>query len=275
MKQFIVKNKRAITGIAACLLIGGVTLAFQDSPVIHLQDAYTQQEPYATTCGHKDTLPPEKKMTMKQLDELTANLDVEMKNVAEELKKINLEDIMKQVELSLKEVNLEKINADVQKSLASINLEGIEKEIKDALKDVKWDKLNAEVKQALQQAKTEISKIDTETMKKAMEEAGKALDKAKLELKQIDFGKIMDNAKDGIDKAKAKLRSLKTMFTEMEKDGLIDTRAGFTVNFKDDDLFINGQKQPQAVTDKYRKYITDIKDFDDKDFSISIDKEEQ
>jgi hypothetical protein len=272
MKQFIAKNKRAITGIAAAVLIGGTTLAFQDSPVVYLQDAYTQPDEPATTCGTKDTLPPEKKMTMKQLDELAANLDVEMKNVAEELKKINLEDIMKQVELSLKEVDMQKINADVQKSLASIDLQGIEKEIKDALKDVKWDKINAEVKQALEQAKTEMKKINTDEMKKAMEDARQSLDKAKLGLKQIDMDKIMANAKEGIDKAKAKLRSLKTMFTEMEKDGLIDTRVGFNVNFKDGSLFINGKKQPQEITDKYRKYI---KEFDEDDFNISIDKEEK
>jgi hypothetical protein len=271
MKQFIAKNKRAITGIAACLLIGGVTLAFQDSPVIYLQEAYTQQEE-AAPCNNKDTLPPEKKMTIKQLDELTANLDVEMKNVAEEMKKIDLSGIMKQVEASLKEVDLEKINADVQKSLAAIDFQNIEKEIKDAFKDVKWDKIETEVKQALQEAKTEMSKINTGDAKKAMEEASKALNKVELEMKQIDFGKIMDNAKEGIDKAKAKLRSLKTMFTDMEKDGLIDTRAGFTVNFKDGDLFINGKKQSKEVTDKYRKYITD---FDEGDFNISIDKEEQ
>jgi hypothetical protein len=275
MKQLIAKNKRAFTGIAACLLIGGTTLAFQDSPVIHLQDAPIQQEAYATTCSDKDTVPPEKKMTMKQLDELTANLDVEIKNVGEELKKINLDEIMKQVELSLKEANLDKINIEVEKALKSIDLEGIEKEIKAAMKEVKWDNMKVEMQQAMKEAKTAISKIDTENMKKAMEEAGKALEKARLELKQVDMDKIMSNAREGIEKAKTKLRSLKVMFTEMEKDKLIDTRAGFTVSFKDSDLFINGKKQPQEVTDKYRKYITDIKDFDDKDFSITIDKEEQ
>ncbi len=271
MKQFIAKNKRAFTGIAACILIGGVTLAFQDSPVIHLQDPYAEQN--QATCSTDTT--PDRKMTMKQLDELTANLDVELKNVAEELKKINLEDILKQVELSLKEVDMAKINAEVQKSLAEVDLKSIEKEIKAALKDVQWDKINAEVKQALQEAKAEMNKVNTVEIKKAMEEASKALDKAKLEMKQLDLGKIMDNAKEGIDKAKAKLRSIKIMFTEMEKDGLIDTKAGFTVNFKDGDLFINGKKQPKEVTDKYRKYIADVKDFDEKDFNITIDKEEQ
>jgi hypothetical protein len=239
MKQFIAKNKRAITGIAACLLIGGATLAFQDSPVIHLQDPYNEQAP--ATCSADTT--PDKKMTMKQLDELTANLDVELKNVAEELKKIDMGDIMRQVEKSLKEANLDKINIEVEKALNSVDLDAIEKEMNAALKDVQWDKMKLEMRQALKDARTEISKIDTEAIKKAMEEAGKALDKAKLELKQIDFGKIMDNAKEGIDKAKTKLRSIKTMFTEMEKDGLIDTKAGFTVNFKDGDLFINGKRQ--------------------------------
>jgi hypothetical protein len=270
MKQFIAKNKRAISGIAACLLIGGATLAFQDSPVIHLQDAYGETD--VVSCQQKDTLPPEKKMTMKQLDELTANLDIELKNVAEEIKKIDMNEIMKQVEKSLKEADLDKINLEVDKAMKAIDLDAIEKEVKEALKEVKWDNMKVEMQQALTEAKNAISKINTEDMKKAMEEAGKALNKARLEIKQIDMDKIMKNAKEGIDKAKTKLRSMKTMFTEMEKDGLIDTKAGFDVNFKDGNLFINGKKQPQEVTDKYRKYLKEI---DEGDVNISIDKAEK
>ena len=57
------------------------------------------------------------------------------------------------------------------------------------------------------------------------------------------------------------------MFNEMEADGLINTRDGFTIEYKDKDLFINGNKQPEKVTDKYRKY------FKGDHFKITIDKE--
>ena len=45
------------------------------------------------------------------------------------------------------------------------------------------------------------------------------------------------------------------MFNEMERDGLISTKEGFSIEYKDRSLYINGNKQTEQVTDKYRKYI--------------------
>ena len=59
----------------------------------------------------------------------------------------------------------------------------------------------------------------------------------------------------------------KELFTEMEKDGLINPRNGFTVEYKNKDLFINGKKQSEKTTDKYRKY------FKQDHFKMTIEKE--
>jgi hypothetical protein len=115
------------------------------------------------------------------------------------------------------------------------------------------------VKQALEEAKREIEKVNWADIKKELAEAKIEIDKAKLELKDLDLGKIMDEAKAGIEKAKTELKQMKTMFTEMEKDGLIDHKKGFKLEYKDGSLYIDGKQQSQEVSDKYRKYAKDGK----------------
>ncbi len=260
MKQFIQKHKRSITGTSALLLVGLAALSFQDTPLLQAQKQLMIPQEQA------DTLPPEKKMTMQEFDNLTANIDVELKRVTEELKKIDMGAIARQVEQSLKGVDLSSVMQTVASSLKAIDFDKLGKDITLSLKDVDCGKINVEIAQAMKEAKAEISKVNMEEVKKEMAEAGKELEKARLELKAIDMDKIMQEANEGIGKAKNELTQLRTMFTEMEKDGLINTKAGFTVEFKNKVLFINGIKQSQQITDKYQSY------FKDDHFKISIDK---
>jgi hypothetical protein len=41
----------------------------------------------------------------------------------------------------------------------------------------------------------------------------------------------------------------------MEKDGLLNTKEDYSIRYNDGELFINDKKQPQDVTDKYKKYL--------------------
>ena len=77
----------------------------------------------------------------------------------------------------------------------------------------------------------------------------------------------MKEAQQGITEAKEELKQAKAMFNEMEKEGLINQKDGFSIEFKDKDLYINGKKQDENVADKYRKYTKE------KNFKITIDKE--
>lgn len=225
----------------------------------------------------QDTLPGkryESSMTMKDFDNLMLNMDKKMIEVTDELKKIDFTQIQKQVESSLKEVDMEKIMRDVENSLKNIDVEKIMADVKNSLKDINWDENSGEIKKAIAEAKEEIEKarieireINKEEIKKEMEEAKREIKKAKLELKNIDMDKIMAEAKEGIEEAKKELKLTKEMFNEMEKDGLINSKAGFTIEYKDKELYIDGQKQKPQVTDKYRKYIHD------NHFKIKIEKE--
>ncbi len=281
MKQFILKHKKGVGAIAACLLIAGITLSFVDTPFVN--QVLNEQEPTKV----QDTVPTQQKrsvdkMTMKEFDKLMENLSGEMIKIGDEMKNINLENIMEQAELSLKAVDMEKIMKDADLSLKEIDMEKIQAEVNSSLKEaseslrsIDMNEINAEVQHALKEANTEIEKatiqlkeINRDEIKKEMEHARLEMDKAKDELKNINMDKIMKEAKEGIENAKLELKELKTMFAEMEKDGLINTKEGFKIEYKNKDLYINGEKQKQSVTDKYRKY------FKEDHFEIEIEKEQ-
>jgi hypothetical protein len=271
MKQLIAKNKRHLAGLAACLLIGGVTLSFQDSPFVHAKTDQTEQVADAEDpIACKDTLPPGKKMTSQELDKLEVELEQALKLAGEKLKEIDLGKLNLQIADALKQIDMEKIKTSVEQSLKAVDFASIEKEVNNALKEVDMNKINMEVKQALQEAKREMEKVNWADINKELADARIELEKAQQELKGIDMDKIMSEAKQGIEKAKTELKQFKEMVTEMEKDGLIDRKKGFKkITFEDGSLYIDGKKQSQAISDKYRKYTKDGK------LNINFDGEEK
>ncbi len=174
------------------------------------------------------------------------------------LKAIDMEKMMKTVELSLKNIDLDKMMADVSTSLKNVDLNFKSADIEKAL---------AEAGKEMEKAKLELKEVDKEAIKKELARAKIEIEKSKGEIEKIDMSKIMDEARAGIDKAKDELKLTKEMFTEMEKDGLIDSKAGFTVEYKNKELYIDGKKQDEKTTDKYRKY------FKQDHFKMTIEKE--
>ncbi|MBK8496016.1 MAG: hypothetical protein IPL50_14140 [Chitinophagaceae bacterium] len=275
MKHFILKNKEALTGTIAFLLIGAMTMSFQDSPFGYSK--FLEKDAVKVSAGCADTIPDKEfmeSMKMKDFDKLQSELDRTLKQVDAELRKIDLSGIEKQIESSLKSVDMEKIMKDVELSLQNIDMDKMMAGVSSSLKDIdikhnssEIEKALAEAKKEIEKAKLEITEIDKEAMKKEMANAEKEIEKARAEIKKIDLDKIMDEARTGIDKAKAELKLTKEMFTEMEKDGLINSKKGFSIAYKNKDLYIDGKKQPEKVTDKYRKY------FKEDPYKITIEKE--
>jgi len=275
MKQFILRNKKALGGIIAILLIGGITMSFQDSPFgankFVVQDEFDLQGSFIDTVPEKEC---NGSMKMKDFDKLQSQLDKSLLQVNDEIKKIDFDQIQKQVENTLKELDMDKIMKTVEASLKSIDLDKLLADVTSSLKDINWDvkevemeKALAEVKKEIEKARIEIKDIDQEAIKKKLDKAKLEIDKAKLEIKNIDMDKIMSEAKAGINKAKEELKQTKEMFNEMEKDGLINSKEGFVLEYKDKALYIDGKKQSERTTDKYRKY------FKKDHFRITIEKE--
>jgi hypothetical protein len=272
MKQFILKHKKAFTGTIALLLIGGVTMSFLDSPLGYSK--FTGEDDFVYESCYTDTMPGKEGITMKDFDKLQAQVDKVLGEVGAELKGIDFSKIQKVMESSLKEVDMEKVMKNVELSLKNIDLDKMMADVSTSLKNVDLNFKSAEIEKALAEAGREIEKakfdlkeVDKEAIKKELDKAKKEIEKSKLEIEKIDMNKIMDEARAGIGKAKDELKLTKQMFTEMEKDGLVNSKAGFTVEYKNKELYINGKKQDEKTTDKYRKY------FKEDHFKMTIEKE--
>ena len=53
----------------------------------------------------------------------------------------------------------------------------------------------------------------------------------------------------------------------MENEPLNNSKAGFTIEYRNKELYIDGKKQDEKTTDRYRKY------FKQDHFKVTIDKE--
>ena len=276
MKQFILKHQKAIAGTIAVLLIGGITMSFQDSPFSYTK--FTVQEDSAPTLKCPLDTVPEKEysgsMKMKDFDNLQNVLDKSLVDAVAEIKKIDFAKIQKDIEASLKSVDMAKIMEDVNRSLKAVDMDKLMADVTSSLNDIDWGEKNEEIEKALKEAKKEIEKakleirdIDRGKIEKELDKAKLEIEKSRTEIDKIDLTKIMSEVREGIDKAKEELKLTKEMFNEMEKDGLINSKEGFTIEYKNKDLYIDGKKQSEKTTDKYRKY------FKQDHFKIRIDKE--
>lgn len=241
-------------GMGTLLLIGVITLSFQDSPVV--------RQRFDVQLTDDDTLPEKNfngAMKLKDCDEMVKELNKCLLQVGDEMKKIDFARIQNDVALALKDIDIKKIMSDV----------------KSSLNDIYWDKINGDISEAMvdagreiEKARLELKDIDKEVLEKTIEQTKKELNDLKLELKKTDLDKILQEAKKGIGKAKEEIEQLKSMLNEMDKDGLIDKKGKYSIEYKDNSLYINGQKQAEKVTDKYRKY------FKEGHFKMNSDKEE-
>lgn len=264
MKAFIAKNKKIIAAAGICLLIAGITMSFQPlqfGPIQH----------YGSLSETPDTIPDKKerheKMTMKEYDEMMNNLTADMRKAFAEVKSIDAGKLAKEIEASLKELDAEKIKMQINKAMKEVDFAAIQKEVSSAMKEVEWAKISEEVKHSLNQAKKEMEHINMDAVNEQIEKAKAAMEKSKSALEKIDFDNILKEAGKNIEEAKQMLKLQKEMFSEMESDGLINPKDGFTIEYKDKTLYINGKKQPANVTGKYKRYIPG------NDYKITIEKE--
>ncbi|MDE3252849.1 MAG: hypothetical protein KGO92_08575 [Bacteroidota bacterium] len=166
--------------------------------------------------------------------------------------------------------NMEKEINQAMEQVKKINFDKISEEVTASLKNINWDKTRAEVDKAMREAEIQMKKID---ISKEMEKAKENLKSAKMNINMDEIKKTVEKsmaaARVGIEKAKKEIAQLKEFTENLEKDGLIDTKKGYRIEIKKGELYINGTKQSKEISDKYRKYFKDHED----DFSISSDGE--
>lgn len=239
------------------------------------------QQPAIAT-HHQDTIPQKRDRDLdkelRALDKAQEQLhklkekdwqDVQ-RHVEESISKIDVERIQQQVDYAINKIDFEKINRQVQESLRKIDFDQIQRSIDKSLEEVKkvdkeeikqqLDKARQQVNEAMQKEewkenRKEAQKHSQEEVKKALENTKKELARMKEEMKkqQFDFKKQFENATKEVDKAKEELKANQEMIYDMEKDGLLNTKEDYTIEYNDGELTINGKKQPQEVANKYKK----------------------
>jgi chromosome segregation ATPase len=194
----------------------------------------------------------------KQVEESISKIDFDkiQQQVDEAVKRIDVEKIHRQVEESLRKIDFDKIQQDLDQSFEDvkrINKEDVKREIENARKEVDNALRNEEWKEELK----ETQRHSKEDVQKELDNAKKEMARVKEEMKnqKFNFQKDMDKAREEVGKAAAEMKGYQEMIYEMEKDGLLNTKEDYSIEYRSGDLFINDKKQPQSVTDKYNKYL--------------------
>jgi hypothetical protein len=245
-------NRNILFGIISCIVLAFTAMAFQDSTQISKQKPATL-----------DTVPKNHDI---DIDLDTKDLDQTIKKSLEmaekSMKEIDMNKISKQIEQSMKQIDISKLQLEIEKSMKQVDWDKMKSEIDRSMKDVDLNKMKLELekeingemkninRQEIKKSLEEIKKINFDDLKKEMENL-----KKEMELNKDHLTKEMDIAKLELLKSKAGLIELKEMTSEMEKDGLLNKKEGNTIEFKNKELFINGKKQSQETTEKYRKYF--------------------
>jgi hypothetical protein len=175
-----------------------------------------------------------------------------------------LEVQMKQLEEQIKKLDFSKMQKDLDASFSKVDFDKIGRQIDDAIKKVDWDKIEKDVEKNASEA----VKINSEKIKLELEKVKQQMEQHKLSMK-LDNGQIkiqvekameqarenMKGAQKNLEKAKEELSIMREFTDELEKDGLVDKKKGYKIEVKDNELYLNGIKQPANVTEKYKKYF--------------------
>lgn len=166
------------------------------------------------------------------------------------LPKIDADKIMAKAQEAMKNAQqqmpdkeeMDKVMAEVNKALKQAN-----KEIKDA-----------HIDQQLKQAQIEMDKINWDAISK---EISDALKEVQIQMSDSSVNGILNNAKKSIRVAQSNAAApvsnpYNKMLAKMQTDGLINKEEGFKIEKNGDHLYINDDKQPQSVYNRYSKYFS-------------------
>jgi hypothetical protein len=196
----------------------------------------------ATEQVFEDSTPRKKKSStsmtihIDNMEGLQASIQKMLKTLQEELPKLNIE-----INRSLKKLkdidwcdSAGKKNGD-----CSFHFD-FDSDIDIDLKDMDTD-----IQESLKAIRVEEIEID-----KAVKDAMREMRKNKLHL-HFNMSQLDTKMK----KLDIKMRGFTKLLDDLKKEGLIKDTKNLNIDWKDGDLYINGEKQPKAVTERFKKYF--------------------
>lgn len=200
-------------------------------------------------------------------------LDIDMakmkEDIAKAMKEIDMQKINVDIQKTLKEVDFQKLNADMQKELAKVDMAKVKADVQLALKEIDGEKMKVHVEKALAQA--DMNKLQIELDK--VKNIDVAAMKKELENIRPEIENSMKEARKDIEKARAQLTSYKKLVNALDKDGLLNKKGNYKIEYKNNELTVNGKQLSADALKKYVEYLTDKEDFtiqkEDDDFNIN------
>jgi hypothetical protein len=213
-----------------------------------------------------------------QKDLIRARAQMQAVDVHAEIEKAMRDIDLQKLDLDqqMKNIDMQKIKAETQKALEKINWDKMKKDMADAQtgleNNIDTKKMEMEIRRSLEDAEKGMARLKEIDLKKMRQELDRTredlraneghmreeIERAKKDMDlnfHKDFKKEMEKAKEAVEKAHEELRGYKEMVTAMQKDGLLKNDGNYTIKYKKGELYIDGVKQSEEVTNKYRHYF--------------------
>ena len=117
-----------------------------------------------------------------------------------------------------------------------------------------WAKVEADLAKAAVEVEKAMKASHVAMEKAALEKAFADVQR-ELSQNQVHIEKEMKKAQVEMERAQKDLKLMEEGMQEMQKDGLIKKGESIDVKWEGDTLILNGQRQPAAVSEKYKKYF--------------------
>lgn len=234
------------------LLVGLALLSWQDRPGRPFPPEITDTVP--------NSAPRNLDEVLLQLDKI--DIDKEFRRAQAEFERafreVDANKIRLEFEKAMAQSNVEKMEKEWKESLSRMDFNKLKKELGEHLSETELSKMQAEFNEAMKKVDLEKMKVEMEKMKSEnMKEMEQQLERAGRELREIKPKMEADlkKAKHDIEKAKQEIREYKAFTESLEKDGLISRDKGFTLDYREGKLLINGSPAPSSVYTQYASFL--------------------
>ncbi len=214
-------------------------------------------EAFAQSSRSTDTIPKKP----KNFDDILLELDKSLEELEAQKGKllvpsIDVAKLQAEIERSMKDINPEKIQAEVNAALKSMDSAKIHMELSRSMASIDMDKMKAELEK--------MKEVDMAKMQQELEKV-KNIDLSKMEEQLKAMGpqieRSMQEAKEGVQKAKAEMTAFRDFTNALHEAGLIDKNGKYTIQHKDGELIINGKTQSKEVYQKHESFLKSRKNF--------------
>jgi hypothetical protein len=223
-----------------------------------------------------DTVPTKQKK-VRDLDEALLELDKGEEELRRAMKEIDTEKIEREVREAMKkmDVDMVKMKEDIARAMKEIDAAKISAELQKGLAEMQKGLKSVDAEKINKEVAASIEKIDMQKMKEEMQVMKEIdMEKMKKDMANIrpEIEKSLAAAKKDIEKARKEITSYKNLVNALDKDGLLKKDQNYKIEYKDNQLTVNGKKLSAAETQKYREYLSGKEKFtiqkEDDDFNI-------